>query len=92
MFCAGYLEGNSADACGGDSGGPLICEKEGSFLIPNYNICYSLLNTQTTSTGIHRLYGIISWGIRCGEANRPGVYVKITKYVEWITNVVRKDY
>lgn len=29
MFCAGYLNGDSVDACEGDSGGPLVCEEEG---------------------------------------------------------------
>lgn len=30
MFCAGYLDNNSIDACDGDSGGPLVCEEEGN--------------------------------------------------------------
>lgn len=28
MFCAGFLEANTVDACDGDSGGPLVCSSE----------------------------------------------------------------
>ncbi|GAB0095519.1 Peptidase S1 domain-containing protein [Sergentomyia squamirostris] len=34
--------------------------------------------------GVHKLYGIISWGQRCGYANKPGVYVKVSQYIDWI--------
>uniref|UniRef100_A0A182NA50 Peptidase S1 domain-containing protein n=1 Tax=Anopheles dirus TaxID=7168 RepID=A0A182NA50_9DIPT len=28
--------------------------------------------------------GIVSWGIRCGEANHPGIYTRVSSYVRWI--------
>lgn len=35
-------------------------------------------------TGYHLLYGIISWGQRCGDRNKPGVYTKVAEYLPWI--------
>ncbi|XP_053314206.1 hepatocyte growth factor activator [Spea bombifrons] len=61
MVCAGYFDCN-IDACQGDSGGALACEKD--------KISY--------------LYGIISWGDGCGRVNKPGVYTRVSNYVEWI--------
>lgn len=65
MFCAGYFDSKS-DACQGDSGGSLACEKN--------QISY--------------LYGIISWGDGCGRVNKPGVYTRVTKYVDWINKLI----
>ncbi|XP_017581264.1 hyaluronan-binding protein 2-like [Pygocentrus nattereri] len=32
----------------------------------------------------HYVYGIVSWGDSCGEKNRPGVYTRVTHFVDWI--------
>ncbi|XP_066153611.1 uncharacterized protein [Euwallacea fornicatus] len=39
--------------------------------------------------GVFTLYGLTSWGQRCGYANKPGVYVKVSAYKNWIENVMK---
>uniref|UniRef100_V9KK65 Plasminogen activator n=1 Tax=Callorhinchus milii TaxID=7868 RepID=V9KK65_CALMI len=34
--------------------------------------------------GLINLYGIISWGDGCGKVDRPGVYTKVTVFLQWI--------
>ncbi|XP_020773700.2 LOW QUALITY PROTEIN: transmembrane protease serine 13a [Boleophthalmus pectinirostris] len=36
------------------------------------------------NNGLWTLAGITSWGSGCGEANRPGVYTKVTSALPWI--------
>ncbi|XP_026316903.1 uncharacterized protein LOC113228002 isoform X3 [Hyposmocoma kahamanoa] len=66
FLCAGGEEGK--DACKGDGGGPLVCERGGTW----------------------QLVGVVSWGIGCGQAGVPGVYVKVAHYLDWISQTTGK--
>nr|XP_043065608.1 uncharacterized protein LOC108120408 isoform X2 [Drosophila bipectinata] len=37
------------------------------------------------------LYGIISWGHHCGYKNRPGVYVRVNHYIDWIYEKINES-
>ncbi|CAH2049112.1 unnamed protein product, partial [Iphiclides podalirius] len=72
QMCAGNLSGG-VDTCQGDSGGPLQVK------IP---LPYK---------GVGLLYyiiGVTSFGIGCARANTPGVYTRVSSYIDWIENVV----
>ena len=54
----------------GDSGGPLNC--------PIANQGFGLPR--------YELCGIVSWGARCAEKDYPGVYTRVSKYMNWISS------
>ncbi|OAD62682.1 Hepatocyte growth factor activator [Eufriesea mexicana] len=41
--------------------------------------------------GAFTLYGLTSWGQQCGKANKPGVYVRVSYYREWINRKIKES-
>lgn len=64
------------DACQGDSGGPLMLPL-GS---PNDG-------SDITTFGWFQI-GIVSFGYRCAEPGFPGVYTRVTEYLQWIEDEI----
>ncbi|XP_070509258.1 melanization protease 1-like [Chironomus tepperi] len=64
------------DSCNGDSGGPLM--KYGTF--PN------------AVTPYYMLVGVVSFGpTNCGTKDAPGVYTRVTEYMDWIEDKIRNS-
>lgn len=61
--------GNLAvDSCQGDSGGPLFAIE-------------SELGEGARTRAVPTLYGLVSWGVGCGQPLFPGVYARISPFV-----------
>lgn len=37
------------------------------------------------------LLGVVSAGARCGESHFPGLYTRVSYYIEWITKNMNKN-
>lgn len=74
MICAGDYEKGGRDTCQGDSGGPLQVMVERVDCIKSFPL--------------HKVVGVTSFGRDCGRKFAPGVYTKVSKYIEWIESVV----
>lgn len=46
--------------------------------------------TWSRQSGIY-LVGIVSWGDGCGDAKKPGVYTKVSKFIDWIKTATHQE-
>lgn len=70
---------HSGFMCAGGEGGRDACEGDGGSGL------YCLHD------GVIKVVGIVSWGIGCGQAGVPGVYVNLAHYRPWIENIISID-
>ncbi|CAH0712954.1 unnamed protein product, partial [Brenthis ino] len=75
QLCGGKKSGG-VDSCQGDSGGPL-----------QVKIALPEIGEGT----MHFIIGVTSFGTGCGLPNQPGVYTRVSSFIDWIESIVWKD-
>ncbi|KAJ8705309.1 hypothetical protein PYW07_011136 [Mythimna separata] len=74
QICAGDYDKGGRDTCQGDSGGPMQIMEENVDCIHNFPL--------------HKIVGVTSFGRDCGRKMSPGVYTRVSAYVDWIERIV----
>lgn len=68
--------------CAGGNNGMNTCEGDAGGPL-------AILNPLTAS---FYLYGVVTYGYKCGEAGHPGVYTRVSEYTDFIVESIKAEY
>jgi len=85
QLCFGH---KGVDTCQGDSGGPIICKAPKDDLEHDFYLAgivsYGIETIRTDKTGEKIV-------LKCGKKDVPGIYTKVSFYIDWIYKVMDEN-
>ena len=76
QLCGGLLWSGGFGFCHGDSGGGLYCQDQSKRLHENSWV----------------LHGVVSWSVGCASVDKPDVYTRTRKFIDWAESITRIHY
>jgi len=86
QLCFGH---RTMDTCQGDSGGPVICKAPDTDVEHDFYIAGVVsYGIETIRTVPHKDGTTDKVVLKCGKKDVPGIYTKVSYYIDWIYEVM----